>query len=219
MRSKYLLSFLLVFSLFAFMATKADAEGTANPPSVPEAAATPKQRSGGIFGFFKPNPSGSPKAWGKDKLEDKRLRLCQIHEAEIVKRHESLDNLSSRMFKVFDEIAGRVEDYYKNKVVPAGKSLPNYEALVSDIASKKSAVQTALTNAQGDISGFSCTADNPKAQIAQYRLDMKEVKKALQEYRISIKNLIVAVRTLVGGSPEPSGTPKATATPTPAATP
>lgn len=223
MKLKYALSIFLVLSLFTFLVRTVNAEDTTNPSATPEVTITPKPSGGGIFGFIRrfeeknetPNPSRSPKAWGKDRLEDKRLRLCQIHEAEIIKRHESLDDLSSKMFKVFDEITKRVEDFYTNKVVPSGKSLPNYDALVADIASKRLAVQTALTNTQNDIAGFSCTADNPKAQITQYRLDMQAVKKALQDYRTSIKNLIVAIRTLVGGSPEPSATPVATATPTP----
>ena len=208
MKVKYIFAALLVLSLFTLYTVNTSAEVTT----------TPKPRGDGVFGFFKrfegrnetPNPSRSPKAWGLDRLEDKRLKVCQIREAEIVKRHESLDNLSSRMFKVFDEIAKRVEDYYTNKVVPGGKTLPNYNVLVADIAAKKAAVQTALTNTQSDIAGFTCTADNPKAQITQYRLDMQAVKKALQDYRTSIKNLIIAIRTLVAGSPVATATPTAT---------
>ncbi len=226
MRLKYILATLLVSSFFAFYVTKANAEETPNPSAIPETTSSPAPRSGGIFGFFKrfeernetPNPSRSPKAWVLDRLEEKRLKFCQVHEKEIEERHNSLDNLSSRMLSVFDEIAKRVEDFYTNKLVPSGKSLPSYNALVADIASKRAAVQTALNNTQNDISGFSCTADNPKAQITQYRLDMQVVKKALQDYRTSIKNLIVAIRTLVGGSPETSGTPVATASPTPSPT-
>lgn len=221
MKVNYIFVSLLVLSLFAFLTVNVKADETSNPSSIQVATMTPKP-GGGIFGFTKrfeeknetPNPSRSPKAWGKDRLKDKRLKTCQIHEDEIKKRHKRLEDISSKMFNVFDETAKRVEDYYKNKVVPSGKSLPNYDALVNDVVAKKAAVRTALTNTQNDIAGFTCTADNPKAQITQYRLDMQTVKKALQDYRTSIKNLIVAVRTLVGGTPAPSGTPKVTATPT-----
>ena len=226
MKLKYALSIFLVLSLFTFLVRTVNAEDTTNPSATPEVTITPKPSGGGIFGFIRrfgeknetPEPSHSPRAWAQDRLEDRRLKFCQVHEKEIEDRHDSLDKLASRMLSVFDEIAKRVEDFYTNKVVPSGKSLPNYNALVADIASKRLAVQTALTNTQNDIAGFKCTADNPKAQITQYRLDMQAVKKALQDYRTSIKNLIVAIRTLVGGSPEPSATPVATVTPTPTPT-
>lgn len=85
-----------------------------------------------------------------------------------------------------------------SKVVPSGKTIANYDSLVADIQAKKSAVQTALSIAQNDANSFSCTGDDPKGQLTQFRKDMQAVKKALKEYRTSIKNLIVAVRSVTG---------------------
>jgi hypothetical protein len=123
--------------------------------------------------------------------------------------------LVSKIIERFDDIAARVENFYTSKLVPKGKTLGNYDALVADIQSKKTAVNAALTKAQSDINGFSCTADDPKGLLRQYRLDMQAVKGALQDYRKSIKNLIVAVRGLVGASETatPTMSPGPTATP------
>lgn len=98
----------------------------------------------------------------------------------------------------FDRIAKRVENHYTTKVVPSGKTVTNYDGLVADISAKKTTVQTALTTAQNDSNAFSCTGGDPKLQMTQFRKDMQAVKRALKEYRTSVRNLIVAVRALTG---------------------
>ncbi len=98
------------------------------------------------------------------------------------------------MQEKFDAIAKRVEDYYISKVVPSGKTVTNYDSLVSEIQNKKQATQTALGKAQTDANSFSCSGNDPKGQLTQFRTDMQTVKSALKDYRTAIKNLIVAVR-------------------------
>lgn len=149
---------------------------------------------------------GSPRPFEliKDRLEAKRLEYCEKHKDEIVNRSESLGRLVAGMLGKFDAILARVQEFYTTKLVPAGKTVSNYDALVLDINVKKAQVQTDLANAQADVDGFVCTGDNPKGQMTQYRLDMQLVKKGLQAYRTSIKNLIVAVKMAAGERTEPS---------------
>lgn len=183
---------------------------------------TPKPRT--FVNFFdssrSPDPSESPEPAETprpfqlriDRLKDLRLKFCEVHHDEIANRSQSLGDLVSGMLGRFDAIATQIENYYTTKVVPSGKSVANYDSLVADIAAKRAQVQTDLTNAQKDVAGFSCAGDNPKGQITQYRLDMQLVKKDLQNYRTSIKNLIVAIRSVVGEtdeSPKPSPSPVA----------
>jgi len=77
-----------------------------------------------------------------------KLRACQAKENSINKRLTSLNNLVVNMESKFDSIANRVEIYYTTKVIPSGKTVSNYNFLVADIQTKKTAVQTALTKAQ-----------------------------------------------------------------------
>lgn len=121
-------------------------------------------------------------------------RACQAKENAIKQRSLHLTQLVTLMETRFDTIASRVEGFYTSKVVPAGKTVPNYSTLVADIATKKVAVSTTLVVAQNDATGFNCTGNDPKAQLNQFRLDMQAVMGALKNYRVSIKNLIVAVR-------------------------
>lgn len=189
---------------------------TPEPSKTPEASETPESSE-------TPEPSETPRVKGIDRLEGLRLEFCQKHEDEVDTRLTSLGNLVANVLGKFDAIAARVEQFYTNKVIPTGRTVPNYDALLADITAKRTAVTTALSNTQNDINGFSCTAENPKGQIRLFRTDMQTVKRTLQDYRTSIKNLIVAVRSVVGEteseSPKPSETPEATPTAAPSATP
>ncbi len=140
-----------------------------------------------------------------------KLRACQARESAIKNRLTHLTTLTTNMETKFDAIAARVENFYTNKVVPSGKTVSNYNTLVSDIQAQKTTVQTVLTKAQTDVNSFSCISGNPKTQLTQLREDMQVVKRALKAYRTSIKNLIVAVRSVTGGTERNSAeTPKPT---------
>jgi hypothetical protein len=130
----------------------------------------------------------------RNRLTEAKLRACQARESVINKRTTRLGELVTTIEGKFDTIAGRVEDYYSSKVVPSGSVVANYGALVADIQTKKAAVQAALSTAQTSFAGFHCDGDDPKGLLNQFRVDMQAVRKALQAYRMSIKNLIVAVR-------------------------
>ena len=125
-------------------------------------------------------------------LKDAKLRACQAKENAIKTRTAHLVNLVTGMETKFDAIAFRVEEYYTTRVVPSGKTVANYDALVADIQAKKTVLQTAVAAVQGN-SEFDCTSDNPKEKMTQFRTNMLDVKTALKEYRTTIKNLIVAV--------------------------
>lgn len=132
------------------------------------------------------------------KLTEVKLKVCQNKEAAIQKRNDQLTKTTTNMLTKFDSIATRVETYYTDKAVPAGKTVSNYDALIADIAAKKVAVQTNLDKAITDASAFKCSSDDPKSQLTQFRTDMQTVKQSLQDYRTSIKNLIVAIRSATG---------------------
>lgn len=128
-------------------------------------------------------------------LTEVKLKVCQNREAAIKKRAENLGKMASSMLKKFAAHAQRVEEFYTTKVVPSGQTVANYDSLVADIQTKNTAVQIALTQAQSNVSSFTCSGTDPKGQLTQYRSDMLAVKSALKDYRTAIKNLIVAVRS------------------------
>lgn len=147
------------------------------------------------------------------RLEAQKLKVCQVHERNIKNRLDSLTRLVTNQENKFASIAARVQNRYTTKLVPQGKTLSNYNALLAEIATKKTAVDSALTTAKTDAANFSCTADDPKALLTQFRKDMQAVKRALHDYRKSVRNLIVAVAGLAGEKLSSSPTPTPTPTP------
>lgn len=225
---------LLIAFVVLFWFTKGvraeDTTATVKPIKTPEIRTTNSTGSSLFTGIFRtpkasesPEPKETPKPFTLrvDKLKDLRLKFCEVHHDEISNRSQSLGDLVAAMLGKFDATVTNVENYYTTKVVPGGKSVTNYDALANDIAAKRAIVVKDLASAQADVAGFSCKGDNPKGQITQYRLDMQAVKKALQDYRTSIKNLISAIRSVVGGteSPKPGKTPEVHISPSPVASP
>ncbi len=137
----------------------------------------------------KPKVTGKPVGVGNTRVEG-RLRACQAKEKSIQKRMSQLEKMATNMLEKFSKIQGRVEKYYTDKVLPSGKVVANYSTLTADIQTKKTAVQTAIAKVKTSSAGFSCSSDDPKAQMKQFRDGMGEVKSALKDYRTSIKNLI-----------------------------
>jgi hypothetical protein len=125
-----------------------------------------------------------------------KMRSCIARESVVKNRLEKLWTLSSNIESIFDRHATKVKNYYAEKVLPSGKTVSNYSILVSDIDNKKAAVDAALNKAKTQVMSFSCDDDNPRLVVNQFRLDMLATKKALQDYKTSIKNLIVAVRSV-----------------------
>lgn len=146
------------------------------------------------------------------RLEEAKLKVCQKREAAIQQRSTRLVTQATKMQEKFASIAQRVQAYYVDKSAPAGKTVADYDALITTIADKQSAVQAAATQAQTTAQSFACEGEDPKGQLKQFRADMQSVKRALKEYRTAVKDLIVAVRSVTGTdnrstSPSPEVTP------------
>ena len=171
-----------------------------------------------VAAFGKPADVGAQSATGqaraKTRLTEAKLKACEAREDAIKKRATRLTQLVTNMEGKFAKHANRVEEYYTSKVVPSGKTVVNYDSLVADIDAKKAAVQAAISTAQNDANNFSCEGTDPKGQLTQFRKDIQAVKRALKDYRTSIKNLIVAVRSVTGATErENKGSPKPTSSP------
>lgn len=130
----------------------------------------------------------------ENALEKRLSKTCEARQSALITRMEQLTKLVSTMESNFDKIAQKVILFYDTKVITSGKAVPNYEALVMEIANKKSLVQRALATAQVGADSFDCTTGDPKSTMTKFRNDMQAVKVALGNYRTSVKNLIVAIK-------------------------
>lgn len=144
----------------------------------------------------------------KKKLADEKIKICLERSQDMKKRSEYLVQSVVEIKKKFTSIITGVEKYYKEKLVPMGITLSNYDVLITDIATRESVVTPLLEKAQADVTSFSCTADDPHGQLKQLDTDVRAVLQALQEYRTGIHNFMTALMELK--IVEPSVTPKPT---------
>jgi len=124
-----------------------------------------------------------------------RLRICQTREATIKNRTERIMNMASAMIDNFEIKSQKVQVFYSKNVIPKGKTVSNYGNLVADVQTKKNVVLVELSKARAEAESFSCTGNEPQKSMQDFRKYMLEVNTALKNYRTSVKNLIVAVRT------------------------
>ncbi len=138
---------------------------------------------------------------------------CEAYAQVIQNRSDNMVRNAQNMLSVFVSIASRVEDFYANKLLPGGKTVPNYDTLVANIASNSASVNTALTKATTDASAFSCTNPDPKGQVKAFEQDMSSVRQALKNYRTSVRNLILGVLKAAGSGHEASSSASPSASP------
>lgn len=162
----------------------------------------------------RPSPRPTPRA--TDRPVTTRMRACLDKEQAVGTRMGSLVRFTDNMIEKFSAITLRVQDFYLANVLPAGRSVANYDELVANIEAKKAAVAPLVTKAQSDVAAFTCDSDDPKAMLTTFRQDMQAVKTGLHEYRTAIKSLIVAVSQVMA---EIEATPTPTPSPTPTVTP
>ncbi len=137
-------------------------------------------------------------AFAQNRLQAAKLKACEAHSKNIASRSAHMNDRVLKMEKTFDSIAQGVQNHYLTKLVPQGKIVSNYDALVADINTQKSALAPLLAAIQTDIANFSCTGDNPAAQLTQYRTDMQAIIQGLKAYKKAVRNLIVAVASVQG---------------------
>jgi hypothetical protein len=131
------------------------------------------------------------KAAVEARLQDAKLRVCENHEKTITSVMKRITEKSKHQFTLFNTITERTESFYTKK----GHILSNYDQLVSDVAAKKAAAQAEIDAVNSVGSTFTCTGSDPKGTLSTFRSSWKSEITALQGYRTSIKNLIVAVKS------------------------
>jgi hypothetical protein len=144
--------------------------------------------------------SSTARSGAQLKLQADKLKLCQAREKLI---NNTMDRVSKRGQKHVDDITKlttRVENFYSK----SGKTLSNYDGLVSDVNAKKVAAQAAVDKVKADQAGFKCDGNDPKGVASAFKDDVEAMETANKGYRTSAKNLIVGVRSALKGSSDTS---------------
>ena len=132
------------------------------------------------------------KSAAQTRLADAKLKACQNRQQAITNIMARLSNRGQKQIDLFSTIAERTEAFYKSKV----NTLASYDALVADVTAKKAAAQAAVDATKSASVEFKCDGTNPKGMASAFKSDLKAEIAALNAYKMSVKNLIVGVKSV-----------------------
>lgn len=127
-----------------------------------------------------------------ERVLNTKQKVCQNREAEIRKVLSRINQRSTNHIAVFNKIAERTQVFYEEK----GNVVDNYDELVADIATNKTASEQAVANLNTIAESFTCDVENPQAAIQGVRDALAAKRDAMKNYKTSVKNLIVAVKSV-----------------------
>jgi hypothetical protein len=149
-------------------------------------------------------PTGPKPSGFNQKLCEAHVKVTQLRESNLAKR---ASNMQTRL----DKIAALVENYYTTKLLPQGKTVSNYDSLVSDVNAKKAALSPLVSKVQSDSEALTCDNGAATSQFQTFRTDATALITAFKAYRQSVINLIQAVRSASGETAvSPTVTPEIT---------
>jgi len=158
--------------------------------------------SGSVLAYSSNDDNTSDKKFDKSRetaklrLEGTKLKACENREKAINNILDRIAKRGERRLDVYSAIFNRVQEFYEKK----GLSVSNYDTLVADVNAKKAAAQAALAQIDANTVDFKCDGSDPKGAAASFKDDLKVQIKALQAYKQSIKNLIMAIKTSLSES-------------------
>lgn len=127
-----------------------------------------------------------------------KLQACEVHRKVINLRQTNIVTHTKNVQDRLGKLVVAVENFYTQKLVPQGKTVANYDALVADVNAKNTALTTALDKVKADTDGLTCEKDQARGQFATFRTDVQSLIKAVKDYRQSVIQLFQAVKKAAG---------------------
>jgi hypothetical protein len=165
----------------------------------------------------------SPRAQAEQAKTAAQTRACESQATAIQKRSQQMVKRADTLIEKFDAITTRVKEFYAAQ----GITVSNYQELVDDIDAKKAVAKTAAATAQTNAGLITCASDSPRQQVQAFSKQLRETVTALNAYKRSVRNLIVAVHSqapeteasALKASPKAKPTPRGSAKPVPTVSP
>lgn len=137
----------------------------------------------------------------EDKLQGNRLTACEAHQNAITKILSQAGERGTNQMNLFATIASRVEAFYTKQ----GKTLSNYAQLVATVNAAQVTAQNAVQAVVATKTQFNCGGTNPTGQVNVFTAQLKVMSTALEQYRLSVKNLIVGVQSVQSATTSTNG--------------
>lgn len=121
-----------------------------------------------------------------------KLKVCEKREKVITNIMTRTATRGQKQIDLFSGIADKTEAFYVKK----GKTLSTYDSLVADVTAKKAAAQTTVDAIKAKSVDFKCDGTDPKGAASAFKTELKAETAALKEFKTSVKNLIVGVKSV-----------------------
>jgi len=127
------------------------------------------------------------------RLEANKLRVCELRKVKVQAIMTRSITRAERQLALFSTIAERVEAFYQDK----GRTISNYDELVAAVNAAKADAEANLETLK-NLEPFDCSAEDPKGNIEAFKLAIKSIKQDLKDFRSSVNDLIVGVKSAQG---------------------
>lgn len=124
-------------------------------------------------------------------VKDTHEKSCGARQASTAKILSHASLRGQNIINVFTTITERTEAFYVEK----GNVLSNYDELLSDVATKKAAAQTALMALQ-NVPTFTCPVTDIKTVIGQYKSAIALQIQTLKDYKTAVQKLVEGVASV-----------------------
>jgi hypothetical protein len=146
------------------------------------------------------------KATKESKRDASKLKSCQKRAVAGNKKLQQAAIRGQKQIDSITEAAVRAQNTYTRR----GKTLSNYDSLVSNVTAKKAAAQSAVLTVRNDQVSNNCdgTAAKDTDPAAGFKSDLKTESTALKDYKTAVKNLTVVIKSVQGTTSSNSSTTK-----------
>lgn len=158
---------------------------TANPQ---QQAPSNSNKQRGVLNSAPPHTNSAQPSSSNSISTANKLRACQNRENAINNIMSRIDIRATNQVNLFSKIASRVEAFYTKQ----GKTVSNYATLVVSITSAKNKALQDLTTLKTN-DHFVCNGSNPREAVLSFQGYLKTAISDLKNYKMTVKNLIVAV--------------------------
>jgi Tfp pilus assembly protein FimT len=128
----------------------------------------------------------------RQKLTDAKRKACESHKSRI---NTTMGNMDSRRQRAYDHIT-KVYDAVEQYITDKNITVESYDELITSITNAKTAASEAMI-AQQQAPELDCAGEQPRADIADFRLKRLSSIDAMQTYRQAVKDLISATKAAV----------------------
>ncbi len=122
---------------------------------------------------------------------DIRLKACQAREVNLDTKITNYSTQAKKHLDAYNATLTKLQAYQTDKKL----TVPSYAALITEANAQKTSAKVAVDALAAVSVKIDCSSADPAASVATVKTAVKNARIALQSYRTSVKNVLVALMT------------------------